>query len=367
MKAAKTDDAAIFTIGRMSGEGGDRSSGKGDYLLSDAEMSLLSRVCDAFHAEGKKVTVVVNAGDAIEFTGWNRMPDAILMAWLPGQEAGHAVADVLTGKVNPSGRLPMTFAARYTDIPSSRNFGVSPGETNAVRYEEDIMVGYRYFTTSGVQPVYGFGYGLSYTDFGYSDLQVSVADRAAGDAAAGTTGATDSGADSGTDAGTAVATETDSGTDYEAESGTDAWNNAGNDVKTDAWTAMATETDSGTDVQNIAVTDARNNAENDEGAEIADILLTVKVKVTNTGRRAGKEVVQVYVSKPAISGGRPVRELCAFAKTGLLAPGESAEMTLAVGEDDLRQWDEAKHRWVIPAGKYTFTSGNLSAEFILQP
>ena len=148
-----------------------------------------------------------------------------------------------------------------------------------------------------------------------------------------------------------MATETDSGTD------------AGNDVKTDAGTAMATETDSGTDAGDNAETDAGTDAE----AEITDILLTVKVKVTNTGRRAGKEVVQVYVNKPAISGGRPARELCAFAKTGLLAPGESAEMTLAVGEDDLRQWDEAKHRWVIPAGKYTFTSGNLSAEFILQP
>ena len=369
LKAAKTDDAAIFTIGRMSGEGGDRSSGKGDYLLSDAEMSLLSRVCDAFHAEGKKVTVVVNAGDAIEFTGWNRMPDAILMAWLPGQEAGHAVADVLTGKVNPSGRLPMTFAARYTDIPSSRNFGVSPGETNAVRYEEDLMVGYRYFTTSGVQPVYGFGYGLSYTDFGYSDLHVCIADGAAGDAAAGTTGATDSGAEAGTAVATEAGSGTDAGNDMKTDAGTamatetDSGTDAGNDVKTDAGTAMATETDSGTDAGDNAETDAGTDAE----AEITDILLTVKVKVTNTGRRAGKEVVQVYVNKPAISGGRPARELCAFAKTGLLAPGESAEMTLAVGEDDLRQWDEAKHRWVIPAGKYTFTSGNLSAEFILQP
>lgn len=170
VKAAEEADMAVFTLGRMSGEGSDRHNGKGDYLLSDQETAMMKGICRAFHDRGKKVVVILNMGDAIEFTGWDHLPDAILMAWLPGQEAGNAIADIISGKVNPSGRLPMTMAARYDDIPSSRNFGVSPGETNTVRYEEGMMVGYRYFTTAGVKPAYPFGYGLSYTSFEYSDL-----------------------------------------------------------------------------------------------------------------------------------------------------------------------------------------------------
>lgn len=173
LQAADQTDIALITLGRMSGEGNDRHSGKGDYRLSDQEKAMIEEVCEVFHGQDKKVVAVLNMGDAIEFTGWNHLPDAILMAWLPGQEAGNAVADIISGKVNPSGKLPMTMAARYEDIPSSDNFGVSQGETNAVRYEEGMMVGYRYFTTSGIESAYPFGYGLSYTTFDYSDLTCS--------------------------------------------------------------------------------------------------------------------------------------------------------------------------------------------------
>ena len=171
--AAENNDIAVLTIGRMSGEGSDRHSGKGDYLLTDHEMQLLQNISSAFKAKGKKTLVILNMGDAIEFTGWNDIPDALLMAWLPGQEAGNAVADIITGKVAPSGRLPMTMASDYMDIPSSANFGVSPGETNRVIYEEGLMVGYRYFCTAGVNTSYPFGYGLSYAEFEYSGFRIS--------------------------------------------------------------------------------------------------------------------------------------------------------------------------------------------------
>lgn len=173
-QAAEDDDVAIITLGRMSGEGSDRFYGKGDYLLSDLEYDLVESVCSSFHRNGKKVIVILNMGDAIDFSRWNSMPDAILMAWLPGQEAGDAIAEILDGRVNPSGKLPMTMAARYEDIPSSRNFGISEGETNAVRYEEGLMVGYRYFATAGIKPCYPFGFGMSYTQFEYSDLSYTT-------------------------------------------------------------------------------------------------------------------------------------------------------------------------------------------------
>lgn len=164
-KAAGENDIAVLTIGRMSGEGGDRSAGEGDYLLSELERSQLGRICAAFHRAGKKVVTVLNIGAPIELTGWDELPDALLLAWLPGQQAGNAITDILTGKVNPSGKLPVSFAKRYADIPSSKNFGVSEGELNRVIYAEGLNVGHRYFATSGTEAEYPFGYGLSYTDF----------------------------------------------------------------------------------------------------------------------------------------------------------------------------------------------------------
>lgn len=180
---AKSNDVAIITIGRNAGEGADRKM-MDDFELTAVERELIQNVSSAFHLEGKKVVVVLNIGGVIETNSWKDMVDAILLPWSPGQEGANAVADVLTGKANPSGKLPMTFPVNFTDHPSSANFPYDytrpqnnsffRGPAQPVKdvdytdYEEGIYVGYRHFTTSGTKVSYPFGYGLSYTDFAYS-------------------------------------------------------------------------------------------------------------------------------------------------------------------------------------------------------
>lgn len=179
---AKSNDVAIITIGRNAGEGADRKM-MDDFELTAVERELIQNVSSAFHLEGKKVVVVLNIGGVIETNSWKDMVDAILLPWSPGQEGANAVADVLTGKANPSGKLPMTFPVNFTDHPSSANFPYDytrpqnnsffRGPAQPVKdvdytdYEEGIYVGYRHFTT-GTKVSYPFGYGLSYTDFAYS-------------------------------------------------------------------------------------------------------------------------------------------------------------------------------------------------------
>lgn len=170
------NDAAVVVIGRMSGETGDRVIGN-DFNLTAAEQKLIDEVCRAFHAKGKPVVVVLNVCGTMETASWSAKPDAIVVAWLPGQECGNAVADVLSGKVNPSGRLPMTWPLTYGDMPSATNYP-SRGQTEGRNFdytfhEEDIWIGYRYFDTTGRRVAYPFGYGLSYTDFDYTDAKVS--------------------------------------------------------------------------------------------------------------------------------------------------------------------------------------------------
>ena len=276
------NDLAIVVIGRNSGEGADRQV-EDDFDLSATERSLLSNVCNAFHLAGKKVVVVLNIGGVIETASWKAMPDAILCAWQPGQEGGDAVADVLTGKVNPSGKLPMTFPVQFTDHKSSYNFplGNEPSGTSAfsfmgdntrtsvnhvdyTKYEEDIWVGYRYFDTFGKEVSYPFGFGLSYTSFDYSKPTVTVA---------------------------------------------------------------------------------------------KDGSITANVLVTNSGKVAGKEAVGLYVSAPAGGLEKPAKELKAFAKTRLLAPGESQVLSFKVTPYELASFNEAANRWETAAGTYTFCFG----------
>ena len=183
-------DVALITIGRTSGEFMDRRL-PGDFNLSDKEQQLIQTVCKAFHAAGKKVVVILNIGGVIETASWKEQPDAILLAWQAGQEGGHTVADVLSGKVNPSGKLPMTFPLAYADVPSAANFpqdytpdpasfmgNSGSGDAAPVRnidytvYEEDIFVGYRYYDTYRKDVSYPFGYGLSYTTFEYANAAV---------------------------------------------------------------------------------------------------------------------------------------------------------------------------------------------------
>jgi beta-glucosidase len=161
-------------IGRNSGEGVDRQNVKGDYLLTDTEKAMIQNVSKAYHDAGKKVAVVLNIGGPVEIASWRDQVDSILLAWQPGQEAGDAVADVLTGAVNPSGKLATTFPVKYEDVPSAENFPGTPEENpTQVVYEEDIYVGYRYYSTFDVKPAYEFGYGLSYTNFDYSNIRVN--------------------------------------------------------------------------------------------------------------------------------------------------------------------------------------------------
>ncbi|MBR4924708.1 MAG: glycoside hydrolase family 3 C-terminal domain-containing protein [Prevotella sp.] len=173
-RLARDNDICILTIGRMAGEGGDRQLTKGDYYLSDTEETNLERLCDAFHAVGKQVVVLLNMGNMVDMTSWHSMPDAILHTWLPGQEAGNSIADVLTGKVCPSGKLPFTIARRYDEYPSANNFPQTGGDPATVDYQEDVYVGYRHFDARAIKPLYPFGYGLSYTTFTYGNMKVSI-------------------------------------------------------------------------------------------------------------------------------------------------------------------------------------------------
>ena len=174
-RLAASNDLAIFTIGRQAGEGRDRHIDN-DFNLTTDEREMLEDICNAFHALGKKVVVIMNMGSVMETASWKEMPDALLMAWQPGQEGGNSVADVLLGKQTPSGKLTMTFPIMASDVPAVNNFPTGTGSKHGDRrrnvdytlHEEGIYVGYRYFTTFGKKVSYPFGYGLSYTTFAYS-------------------------------------------------------------------------------------------------------------------------------------------------------------------------------------------------------
>lgn len=277
-KQAQEADIAIITIGRQGGEAWDRKV-EGDFGLSALERRMLEDVCAAFHAENKHVIVVINTGGVIETASWKALPDAILLAWQPGEEGGHSVADVLTGRENPSGKLTMTFPVSVMDHPSSRNFPTTasqvPGKpvkgakrwakrnVDYTLHQEDIYIGYRHFTTAGVPVSYPFGYGLSYTTFTYAKPVV------------------------------------------------------------------------------------KNTPEG----------FRASIVVTNTGKVAGKEAVQLYVSAPECSMQKPSLELKAFAKTRLLQPGESETITFDVTHYELASYDEARHSWVSDKGRYAVSFG----------
>jgi beta-glucosidase len=285
---AGSADAALITIGRNSGEGFDRKEDN-DFNLSQAEKELIKRVAAAFHAKGKKVVVTLNIGGVIETASWRDVPDAILLAWQGGQEAGNSIADVIGGKVNPSGKLASTFPAGYQDVPSAKNFpGVvlqaeakqadAKGQdlnsafknprASRIVYEEGIFVGYRYYETFGVVPAYEFGYGLSYTTFEFSRLSLS--------------------------------------------------------------------------------------------SKKFSGKITATVQVKNTGKTAGKEVVQLYLSAPAGKLFKPTLELKGFAKTRLLRTGESQTLHFEISPRNLASFDPASSSWVAGAGTYTVMIGASS-------
>jgi beta-glucosidase len=268
LKEAAGADEAIITIGRNAGEGADRKL-ENDYYLSFPEKTLIANVGKAFHDQGKKVVVVLNIGGIIETASWRDSVDAIVLAWQPGLEGGNAIADIISGKVNPSGRLATTFAMDYKDEPTAKNFpGTPENKPTKVTYDEGIYVGYRYFDTYKVKPAYEFGYGLSYTKFKLSDISANKPD-------------------------------------------------------------------------------ARGN-------------VSIKVTVTNTGDAAGKEVVQLYVSAPAQNENKPEQELKAFAKTHLLAPGQSQFLVFTLHAGDLASFYTDKSAWIADAGEYKVHVGTSS-------
>ena len=271
---AQESDLAIITLGRQAGEGSDRHE-EGDFTLTDVERQLITDVCNAFHLANKPVVVVLNMGNVIETASWKSMPDAILLAWQPGQEGGYSVADVLTGKAYPSGKLTMTWPNNLIDLPSSSSYpnvrqAAARGRgNNKVEFQdytkhlEGINVGYRYFTTSKKEVSYPFGFGLSYTTFSYSKPVVKA---------------------------------------------------------------------------------SKNG-------------LTASITVTNTGKRAGKEVVELYVSAPAGGLEKPACELKAFAKTKELQPKQSETLTMELSLYDLASYNESTQSWETAAGKYGISFG----------
>lgn len=187
---ANDSNVAIITISRNSAEAFDRHVVR-DFQLSINETALLNAVSREFHAQGKKVIVVLNVCGPVEVASWRDKVDGILVCWMPGQEGGNSVADVLLGRVSPSGHLPMTFPMTYADVPS-QNFPINVPETGLnqsfenqskvcqpydipnvdyTNYEEDIYIGYRHFATRNVPVAYPFGYGLTYSKFEASAMQ----------------------------------------------------------------------------------------------------------------------------------------------------------------------------------------------------
>lgn len=171
IRSADTD-TAVYVISRNSGEGKDRTPEEGDYSLFDEDKRILEKLTGNF----KKVIVILNVGGVLDVSFFKKCSgiSAILLMSQAGIEGGNALADVLTGKVTPSGHLTATWAACYKDYPSAETFSSQNGNVDDEYYTEGIYVGYRYFDSFGLEPLYPFGYGLSYTDFKMDCLDISA-------------------------------------------------------------------------------------------------------------------------------------------------------------------------------------------------
>ena len=268
--AVDSTDVAIISLGRKSGEAADRNAE--DFYLKDGEKALIKAVSEAYHAKGKQVVVLLDICSPIDVASWQDQIDALVCTWQGGQESGFSVADVLSGQVNPSGKLPMTFQINYGDAYADKNFPAhvddktlgamfmwgynkdqAPKERQPQKdidftnYEEDIYVGYRYFDSFEKPVAYPFGFGLSYTTFDYDNMSVTE------------------------------------------EYG----------------------------------------------------IFTIKVDVKNTGDRAGRNVVELFVAAPNSKKlNKPVKELRNYTKTKLLQPGETETVTMQVKTSDLASFDQ---------------------------
>ena len=258
-------DVAVLFLGLAAedeSEGFDRSH----MDLPAEQVDLLHRVA----AVNDRVVVVLANGSAVLTSGWEQDAGAILECWLSGQAAGGAVADLLLGVANPSGRLAETIPVSLEHTTAYLNF---PGDSGHVRYGEGLFVGYRGHDAKQEAVSYPFGHGLSYTTFAYDDPP------------------------------------------------------------------------------------SRSPAATPDG----DLVVTVTCRVTNTGDRAGQEVVQLYVEDVEASVARPVRELKGFTKLDL-APGESADAVLELTSRDFSFWSETVRDWVLEAGEFVLHVGASSRD-----
>ncbi len=166
---------AIYVLSRIAGEGMDRQADKGDYYLKDEEYEMLADIC----ANYENVIVVINAGAQVDLSFMDEFTNikALLTIVQPGMEGGNAFADVVSGRVNPSGKLTDTWAYKYEDYPNAETFSHNNGNVETEVYEEGMYVGYRYFDTFDVPVRYGFGFGLSYTDFEINDYCLESLDN----------------------------------------------------------------------------------------------------------------------------------------------------------------------------------------------
>ncbi len=172
-KITKTQaNVALYVLSRVAGEGADRCAAPGDYYLSEAEEQQLAQICALY----PNVVLALNTGGQVDLSALDKYPNiaAVLQLSQLGCEGGNAFADVLSGKVTPSGKLSSTWAIRYEDYPNSATFSHNNGNVEQERYAEGIYVGYRYFDTFQVPVRYGFGFGLSYTTFSITPAALTV-------------------------------------------------------------------------------------------------------------------------------------------------------------------------------------------------
>ncbi len=267
-------DTAIYVISRIAGENADRTTEKGDYYITDAEYDQLSQLSECY----QRIVLVINTGGPVDLMFTDEMPQisAILLMSQAGQEGGSALADVVSGRVSPSGKLTDTWAFHYEDYPNAATFSSRSGLDEEI-YHEDIYVGYRYFDTFRVPARYLFGHGLSYTSF---------------------------------------------------------------DVK----------------VEKIRTEKRKSGLP----------CIAVDVLVTNTGDRyAGKAVVQIYAACPQSGMAKEFRRLAAFAKTGLLAPGEKQLLSVSFRADQLASYDESHSAWILGKGLYGIFAGQSLADAVI--
>ena len=262
-------DAVVVTVGLNGQEGRDQP----DMFLPEADRVELREAIAAAKAKGVRVAAILNLANPVDLREFEDDLDAILCIFIPGMGGGQVTADILLGRVNPSGKLPLTFPKRYEDTPTFLSF---PGEASESWYSEGIFVGYRYYDTKDVEPLYPFGHGLSYTTFELSDLRLSV----------------------------------------------------------EEWKAKDCDK------------------------------MTILVKVTNTGKMDGKEVVQLYLHDEKSTLRKPLQELKTFSKVFVKA-GESVDVSLTLQYKDLASYDPRLKEWVVEPGFYQVRVGNSSRNISL--